>query len=171
MPPFDLDTAARHGTSPVRMLAFYLAMAIRDRADQLTFNEDFTPGLGGSAIDYFAEGVWYGLIPPPNTIHRELIPLLRVLVGETGDQFTARLGGHEFAVRVEFASVPASPSVPRRKWWWTFIGRTEIESPTVIDRAILHLPLMPSLSPQAEELFHLHRDKDGLISLDVTEIS
>lgn len=146
MPAFDLDTAARHGTAPVRILACYLTMAVRDGADRLALDPALISASWGGAW-YFVADVRYDLVPPPDAVFRKLIPLLRDLVSRTGDRFPTRLGGQEFDVQVEIAPVPGTG-----------------------DRATLRVPLVPALSQPANDLFCLNVGPDGAISFDDAEL-
>lgn len=164
MPPFDLDTAARFGTVPARMLALYLVMATRDAADQLVFDPDRRAGAGSSSVEYRVGADWFSLVPPPDTILSELTCLLRECVDEPGDRFTVRLGGHKFLVRAEIMSALHSHPVAR---WRRLVRGGPARQSFTVERASLELPSLPELSAQADEVLQANFDEDGCLHFKI----
>ncbi|MDY3559171.1 hypothetical protein R5W23_006374 [Gemmata sp. JC673] len=152
MAPFDLDTAARFGTGPARLVSLALMMTTRDGADRLTFDPSRRSGAGSSTVECRIGGDWYSLVPPPDTVLPKLTRLLRELAGGSDGRFTARLGGHEFAVRVEIVPVPHPPS-------------------SVLECSTLELPVLPELSGRANELLDSHFDENGSVYFDDSEFA
>ena len=142
MPAFDIDTAARHGKGTPRLVAFVLAMAVRDRADRITLGPDPTPGVDGVELAYFVDGVRYLLVPPPIEALPRLIDLLRRLPDGEENRLPLRLGGRDFS------------------------GRVSIETGPRGDRAAIELPVLPALYDVAVAVFAEYADENGVALIE-----
>ena len=134
MPAFDVDTAARHGKGPARLVAFVLAMAVRDRADRIVLGPDPTPGVDGVELAYFIDGERYHLVPPPISALPRLLDLLRSLPDGEENRLPLRLGGREFS------------------------GRLVIEPGVLGGRATIDLPILPELFAASIAVFAEYAD-------------
>jgi hypothetical protein len=143
MMPFDLATAARYGTGPVRLVACMLLIALRDRAERLTLGPDPAPGVIGAEVTCQRSGERYHLVPPPIALLPRVMTLFRQLAA--GDQVLLRAGSHELS------------------------GRLTIEPGTYAERATIDLPVLPELPAVAAAILDPISDANGLIEFENEE--
>jgi hypothetical protein len=142
MPAFDIDTAARYGKGPVRLVAYVLAMAVRDRANPIVLGPDPTSGVDGVELAYFIDGERYLLVPPPISALPRLLDLLRRLPDGEDNRLPLRLGGREF------------------------FGRLVIEPGILGGRATINLPILPELLAAAVAIFAEYAGENELALIE-----
>ena len=145
MHAFDLDTAARYGKGPARLLACILSIAVRDEAEGLTLGPDPTPGVVGVEMSYSVAGVRYLLVPPPMSWLPALVDLIRQLASGGDEMLPLRLGGHEFA------------------------AGARIGPPASANQVTIELPVSPHLSAAASAVLRDRADENGVIVFEESE--
>jgi hypothetical protein len=145
--PFDLDTALAYGSGPARLLAAYVAAAVRDRANRLTIGPDPAPRVIGVEVSCTRAEERYLLTPPPIAVLPSFLRLVRRLVSGPTGECSFRLRGELFGARVQ------------------------IEPADTGERATFDLPVVPVLAHLAGAVTAAHTDKNGMIQFEDTEFT